>query len=302
MAEDTASVAPLGRRYEVSGGAMLLDRAGSGGPTVVFLAGGGMFGLYYWNVHALVAEFSTSVIYDRLGMGWSDVVDLPRSGTQVTDDLHELLRAAAVPGPYVLVGHSLGGLYARLHAKRFPDEVTGLVLLDPTHEDVVDYLPEQAAQRLRSANTDAPLPPEQVETMRAAYRRTFGRALADWPAEIREPLLDQGFSSVGYQQSLQEPRNLPRLFDEVRDAGPDPDLPMIIVSAIGTDAFADELVPPEARESAAESGRAKHRLYTDIAAALPQAEVRRVDDAGHSGIAWLRPDAVVQAIRDAFPR
>ncbi|MER5393037.1 hypothetical protein [Saccharopolyspora sp. NPDC002686] len=101
---------------------------------------------------------------------------------------------------------------------------------------------------------------------------------------------------------MQEPRNLPRLFDEVRDAGPDPDLPMIIVSAMGTDAFADELVPPEACESAAESGRAKHRLYTDIAAALPQAEVRRVDDAGHSGIAWLRPDAVIQAIRDAFPR
>lgn len=108
MAENTASAAPLGTRYEVAGGTMLLHRSGAGGPTVVFLAGGGMFGLYYWNVHNLVAEFTTSVVYDRLGTGWSDVVDLPRSGTQITDDLRELLRAAAVPGPYVLVGHSLG--------------------------------------------------------------------------------------------------------------------------------------------------------------------------------------------------
>ncbi|MEV6903150.1 hypothetical protein [Amycolatopsis sp. NPDC051372] len=77
---------------------MLLHRSGTGGPPVVFLADDGMFGLYYWNVHDLLAEFTTSVLYDRLGTGWSDVVDLPRSGTQVTGDLHELLRTAAVPG------------------------------------------------------------------------------------------------------------------------------------------------------------------------------------------------------------
>ncbi|MFB9906931.1 alpha/beta fold hydrolase [Allokutzneria oryzae] len=304
MGETTANVAevPLGTRHEVSGGAMLLHRSGTGGPPVVFLAGGGMFGLYYWNVHNLVAEFTTSVIYDRLGLGWSDVVDLPRSGTQVTDDLHELLRVAAVPGPYVLVGHSLGGLYARLYAKRFPDEVAGLVLLDPTHEDIVDYLPEEKAQRLRDSNTDDPFPPEQLDAMRTAYRTTFGRALADWPTEIREPLLDQGFSSENYRQSLREPMNLPRLFGEVRDAGPDPDVPLILLSAMGTDTFAEELVPPEARTSAAESQQAKHRLYTDVTAALPRAEVRRLDDAGHSGIAWLRPDAVVQAIRDTLSR
>jgi pimeloyl-ACP methyl ester carboxylesterase len=83
-------------------------------------AGGGMFGLYYWNVRELVAEFTTSVIYDRLGTGWSDAVELPRSSNRVTEDLHKLLSAAGAPAPYVLVGHSLGGLYARHFAKRSP--------------------------------------------------------------------------------------------------------------------------------------------------------------------------------------
>ncbi|MFR9804483.1 alpha/beta fold hydrolase [Pseudonocardia sp. RS010] len=119
---------------------MAAHRMGVDGVPVVWLAGGGMFGLYYWNVHALAAGFTTSVLYDRLGTGWSDVVDLPRPGSRVTDDLRELLEAIGLPGPYVLVGHSLGGLYARLFAKRFPDDVAGLVLLDPTHEDIATFL------------------------------------------------------------------------------------------------------------------------------------------------------------------
>ena len=301
MVENATSVAgaPFGTRYAVPSGKMLLHRSGTGSPPVVFLPGGGMFGLYYWNAHGLVAEFTTSVLYDRLGLGWSGAVDLPRSGTQVTDDLRELLHAAAVPGPRVLVGHSLGGLHARLYAKRFPAEVAGLVLLDPTHEDIVAYLPAKEAQQFGEWNADA-LPAQQLQAMRTAYRNAFGRGLADWPDEIREPLLERAFSSEGFRQSLREPMNVSHLFGELRDAGPDPDVPQILLSAMGSDAFVEELMPPEARASAAETGRAKHRLYTDLAAARPRADVRRLDDVGHSGLATHRPDAVVQAVRDVL--
>ncbi|WIY01963.1 alpha/beta fold hydrolase [Amycolatopsis mongoliensis] len=198
-------------------------------------------------------------------------MDLPRNGTQLTDDLREVLRVAA---PHVPVGHSLGGLHARLH--------------------------EAVPRRGRR-------PRRQV------LARAAGRHAAGVPGQVRpgarrvarrdpRPLLDRGYGREAFRQSLREPMNLPRLFGEVRAAGPDPDVPMAFVSAMGVDTFTEELAPPEARASLAESDRTKHRLYTDLAAALPRAEARRVDGAGHSDLAWLRPDAVVQAIRDTPSR
>lgn len=290
---------PFGKCVEVSSGAMLLHRSGTG-PSVVFLTGGGMSGVHCWKAHNLVAEFATAVSYDRLGLGWSDAVELPRSATQVSDDLRELLRTAQIPEPFVLVGHSLGGLHARLHAKRFAGEVAGLVLLDPTHEDITGYLSQAEAQRLDALNPDALPSDEHLDPVRARYRAAFERALADWPAEIREPLLERGFSRDGYRNSSLEPLNLPHVFDEVRRAGPDPDLPTIFLSAMGPDPVADELVPPEARKPAGESGLAKHQLYCDLAAALPRTEVRRLDDAGHSNMIWARADAVAEAVRDVL--
>lgn len=292
--------APLGARYPVPAGEMLLHRSGSGGPPAVFLAGGGMSGLHGLRLHEQVAEFTTSVLVDRLGLGWSDPVELPRSGTRVTDDLRALLRAADVPGPRVLVGHSLGGLYARLYAKRFPDEVAGLVLLDPTHEEIVQRLPAEAAQRLLAWTTDVELPVDGLPAMRDAYRAAIGRALAGWPPEVREPLLARGFSPAAHLRSLRESMNLPKLFQEVRDAGPDPDLPLVLVSAMGSDAFAAELSPPEARAGAAAAARAKHELYADFIATLPRAELRRLDDVGHSGLVWSRPDVAARAVRDVL--
>src|SRR6516225_8053876 len=117
---------PLARFYDVGGRQLMLYAAGAGGPVVVFLPGGGLTGLGYLNLHEQVSQFTTSVLYDRAGTGWSDHVQLPRSATEVTDELRILLRVADVPAPYVFVGHSLGGIYARRFAQRFPADVAGL--------------------------------------------------------------------------------------------------------------------------------------------------------------------------------
>ncbi|WP_238570318.1 alpha/beta fold hydrolase [Streptomyces inhibens] len=89
------------------------------------------------------------MLYDRAGTGWSDEIELPRTATEDADELRSLLRAVGVPVPYLLVGHSLGGAYVRRFAQLFPDEVAGLLLLEPSHEDWDAYLPEQLQPRKR---------------------------------------------------------------------------------------------------------------------------------------------------------
>ncbi len=102
----------------------------NGPPAVVFLPGGGAIGRDYWNVHRRTAELTTSV--STTGPA---PATLPRTSTDVTDELRGLLREVGLQSPYVLVGHSLGGLYARHYAIRFPGEVAALLLLDPAHEN-----------------------------------------------------------------------------------------------------------------------------------------------------------------------
>lgn len=79
-----------------------------------------------------VASSTRVCVYDRAGRGWSEPTDGPQDGAQIAADLHTLLRRAGVPGPYVLAGHSFGGLYVLAFAHRYPDEVAGMVLVDST--------------------------------------------------------------------------------------------------------------------------------------------------------------------------
>ncbi len=162
---------PLGRFCEVGGRRLLMHRSGDGGPSIVFLPGAGTVGLDYFNVQQLGARLATSILYDRAGTGWSERVAMPRTAAQVTDELRELLAAADAPRPYLLVGHSLGGLYARHFAQRFPEEVAGLLLLDPAHEDYDAYMPPRLDAAGRARPDKPPNAVIAIATARAAAWR-----------------------------------------------------------------------------------------------------------------------------------
>jgi pimeloyl-ACP methyl ester carboxylesterase len=297
-AQTSAARPPLGRYHEVGGRRLLLHATGAGTPAVVFLAGGGTVGLDYWDVQRRAAEFTTGVVYDRAGTGWSDRVDLPRTSAEVTDELRALLRTAGVPAPYLLVGHSLGGLYARHYATRFPDEVSGLVLLEPAHEDYNAHMPRELVEQWESWDSDQELPDELPAELVRHYRGLFARETADWPEEIREPLVERHVSAEWLRAGAQEGENAERLYDEMRHAGPLPDVPLIVLTATGVDAFKEAVsagVSPALLERETEG---KTRLYTGFAASVPRGENRVVHDAGHATLHWRRPDAVVRAIRD----
>ena len=92
---------------------------------------GGMSSDLAWITPA-VARDTRVCVYDRAGRGWSEPADSPQDAAQIATDLHTLLQRGNVPGPYVLAGHSFGGLYVLTFAARYPDEVAGMVLLDST--------------------------------------------------------------------------------------------------------------------------------------------------------------------------
>ena len=105
---------------------------GQGSPTIVFDYGMGEHILVWEKVQAPVSAITRACFYDRSGYGFSDPPNRPMTADNVTDDLHALLHIAGITGPLVLVGHSLGGLYATLYTDKFPSQVAGLVLIDPS--------------------------------------------------------------------------------------------------------------------------------------------------------------------------
>jgi len=121
-------------RLTIEGHSIRMLIAGSGTPTVVFENGLGPPLEMWGKVQPEVSGFARTVAYDRAGVGLSRAGPLPRDGRQIAAELHLALRAAGVPPPYVLVGASLGGLFVRVFAGMYPDEVCGIVLVDPTHD------------------------------------------------------------------------------------------------------------------------------------------------------------------------
>jgi pimeloyl-ACP methyl ester carboxylesterase len=287
--------APLGVRYEVDGRRLLLHHSGSGGPAVVFIPGAGLVGLDYLNVHGQVSAVTTSVLYDRAGTGWSDDVTLPRNAGEVTAELRKLLGTAGVPPPYLLVGHSLGGAYARRYAQRYPGDVAGVLFLDPYNEGYLAYRPKRTiGGTLWQAGAALRL----LVRVKPFYRRMFGQMLAEWPESVRRPLIE--YHLMALWRSLREQKNLnTEVMAEVRDGGDMPDVPVIVLAAMGIDPFQAVLMPQaQLREL---NGR-KAAIYGPLAESVPRGEYRPLEGAGHSTLHTDRPDAVVQAIRDLLDR
>jgi pimeloyl-ACP methyl ester carboxylesterase len=296
-----AATPPLGRYYDVEGRRLLLHRSGSGAPAVVFLPGGGTVGLDYLNVQRPAAELTTSVIYDRAGTGWSDSVELPRRLVEVTDELRVLLRVAEVPSPYVMVGHSLGGLYARYYAQQFPDEVAGMVLLDPAHEEYNAYMPKALVDQWAAWDPSEALPEELPAELIQFYRALFEQELTSWPENVRQILVERHVSLDWLRAGLQEAINVEQLYDEVRHAGPMPDVPLIILTSMGIDSFKEAVSQGTPESLLREEIEGKRRLYTTWAQTM-HGENRLIEDVGHVTLHFRRPDAVLQAIRDLLER
>ncbi len=143
--EDARILPPPGRTIDIGGRRLHLYCTGDGPVSVVFEAGIGASSLNWRTIQQDVSTFARACSYDRAGYGWSDPTPGPISARAAAEDLHRLLQVAAVPPPYVLVGHSFGAYVVSLFAAAHPDEVQGIVFVDPITAD--EWIAPDAEQR-----------------------------------------------------------------------------------------------------------------------------------------------------------
>ena len=148
-ARDQRRFPPPGRLVNIGGRRWHLVDAGLGSPTVIFESGIAASSLNWTAIEAEVARFTRACTYDRAGLGWSDPATVPRVAAQLVDELHSLLEAAQVPAPYVLAGHSFGGLLVQAYAVAHPDQVAGLMLIDPLPASEWAHVSEDRLRILR---------------------------------------------------------------------------------------------------------------------------------------------------------
>ena len=205
------------QKIDAGGHSLNMLIGGEGSPTVIFEAGFGA-GLTSWaTVQSSAARFARTVSYDRAGLGQSEAGPKPRAAKQIAAELHSALQKAGIAPPYVLVGHSFGGIYARVFADMYPQEVAGMVLIDPSQEAFDDWtkthqeaqraaLDEQMAKaspgvrdesaevsasyaQARAAKVPAGIPvilltAMKDDTMPAAVRKVWVQMHEDWIAKV----------------------------------------------------------------------------------------------------------------------
>jgi pimeloyl-ACP methyl ester carboxylesterase len=255
-----------------------------------------------------VAEVTRACAYDRAGFGWSDAGPLPRTAGVIADELHTLLLRAAVRPPYVLVGHSFGGLVVRIFAARHPEQTAGLVLVDPAHpEEWLD--PDEDARRqiergarlcrygARAARlgiarlvailaTSGALAPARALVglvSRGGLSRADEEILAPiWklPAEARKPLKHFWTQPKFFEALGSQIASICESAAEARDAAlhARSDLPLIVISAASSGARRVQLHEALARRSS----RGRHLVAANSGHWIPLDE----------------PAVVVQAIRE----
>lgn len=272
--------------------------SGPGRPTVILESGAGVPALSWVLVQSEVAKFARVCSYDRAGYAYSDADVAPRTMARIAEQLELLLRRAGIPGPYVLVGHSIGGIVVRTLYQRIPQQVAGMVLVDSASEFQTERMPifqkKSAEVQLREL---AQIINREKWLQRLGWTRLTQGPPAfppTWKLTDRhtlEELRYLGDSEKAAEALLSEMRDVfsLRLFPAEGAFG---NLPLIVLT------HGRPVPEPELSE---EENRATERIWQELQAMQVRlsrrGEQRVIADSGHM-IPLDRPDTVVAAICD----
>lgn len=252
---------PPAQEYRINVGGHKLHIAcrGTGKPPVIIEAGLGRSGAEWESVQAALASTTRVCVYDRAGLGQSDPPGSERRSAQLmVTELRVLLSRARVPGPFVLVGHSFGGLLVRLFASRYPLDAVGMVLIDSAHEDEI--------ARFREILT-----PEQREQSENQMRQR---------PSLTGP----------------EPVDLDTSLVAVHERKWRADIPLVVL-ARGTPLSAADVPPEWSAEQLARGEAVRRELQQELASRSRKGKIVFVEGTGHF-VHIDKPAAVIAAIRE----
>jgi pimeloyl-ACP methyl ester carboxylesterase len=282
MKSDQHNYPPPGKMVDVGGYKLHIYCIGEGSPTVILDAAADMMSADWAWIQPEIAKHTQVCSYDRAGMGWSEPGPQPRDAKQVTSELHTLLTHAVIAAPYVMVGHSAAGLYARLYAADYPNEVIGMVLVDPGHPDMDTRIPALQEQN----KSDASL----VETMRILSYFGLPRLMGVGKNNARGLPPQQTAEVNAFVSTPQYWATIRALIDstpatyaEVRATGSLGNMPLVVISA-NTAWFTKGALADNAR-------KILNSLQDEIAGLSTNSVHRIIDGATHGSLVHDHDDA-----------
>jgi pimeloyl-ACP methyl ester carboxylesterase len=226
---DQRAYPPPGKLVDVGSHRLHIHCIGQGSPTVILEAANFGMSAHWVRVQQQLAQTTRACAYDRAGMGWSERGSEPRDARQISSELHALLGNADIEGPYVLVGHSYGGLYARMYAARYSEEVAGVVLVDSSHPEQFTRTPEGQAMYEQTNRLGTVFP---FLTRLGVIRLTnYYPAHPDLPPKQRAQIEAFNSSTRQVATTAQEFRATPETSAQVRSAGSLGDTPLAVITA-----------------------------------------------------------------------
>jgi pimeloyl-ACP methyl ester carboxylesterase len=229
-ASDVRAYPAPGQLVDVGGYRLHINCVGTGSPTVVIDAGWGDWSASWssW-VQPEVAKTTRVCTYDRAGMGWSEAGPLPRTAAQFAKELHTLLQRASIPGPYVLVGHSMGGLPVRVFVHTYAADVAGMVLIESMNprQAKPSATPTSPPAATRSGFSVLTLP------ARIGLLRVFAGPIgltSGLSAEVQHAYTAFSVTPRSVQTTLDEGTGMPESFFQARAVKTFGDIPLIVLS------------------------------------------------------------------------
>jgi len=207
-----------GKLVDIGTHRLHINCKGYGSPTIIIDSGLGSFSLEWSAIQESLKDDVRVCTYDRAGYGWSDTGPFPRTTRQIANELNLLLEKAVIPGPYVLVGHSFGGYNIRYFASEHPQSVAGIVLIDSSHPDQFERLPQKNHTGTKSGHKGK------------TYRIIKPVIHVNYPENFKQMAYLLARTSKAKYTQLSELDNMRDSAGEVRQKTTFPNVPLVVVS------------------------------------------------------------------------